>query len=327
MGSTLVTGGTGLIGFNVVLALLRRGRPVKALVRSLEKGHELLPEACVLAQGDVTDAASVRRALQGCSVVYHVAGIPEQWLRDPARFEQVNAGGTRNMVKAALAQGVERFVYTSTIDVLAGEAGKECDETRLAEEPLATPYERSKQAAHQTVAEAVGRGLPAVLLHPAAPYGPGPTETPGLNNVIGKLLRGQMPALTPGGTALVFAPDIGEGHVLAEEKGVVGERYILSESYCTLAELAQAVYAEAGMDRKLPPTLPLGMAQGMAGASEFLAKLTGKPPMIAKGQLHFMQWQAFPVGRKAQRELGWTPTPLREGLRQTIAYLGFSIND
>lgn len=321
MDATLVTGGTGLIGFNVVQALLRRGRRVRVLVRSIDKGLALLPKECELAQGDVTDAASVRRAMGGCSVVYHVAGVPEQWLPDPARFQQVNVGGTRNALEAALALGVERFIYTSTIDILAGETGKECDESRLASRPLSTPYERSKQAADQLVVDGVRRGLPAIFLHPAAPYGPGPTTTPGINNAIAKLLRGQMPALTPGGTALVFTLDVGEGHVLAEEKGSAGERYILSESYCTLAELAQAVCAEAGLEKKPPPVLPLPVASAMAGASELLARFTRRPPLIASGQLHFMQWQAYPVSRKARRELGWQPTPLREGLRQTIAYL------
>ena len=109
--------------------------------------------------------------------------------------------------------------------------------------------------------------------------------------------------------------------MLAEEHGAIGSRYILSESYCTLVELARAVYAEAGMEKKPPPMLPLPAAQAMAAVSEALARFTGKPPLIAAGQLHFMQWQAYPVGDKAQRELGWKPTPLREGLRQTIAYL------
>jgi dihydroflavonol-4-reductase len=324
MDVTLVTGGTGLIGFNVIQALLRRERRVKAFVRSVDKGHALLPEGCELAQGDITDPAAVRRAMQGCSVVFHVAGVPEQWLPDPPRFQQVNVGGTQNALEAALALGVERFIYTSTIDVLAGEAGQECDESRLASQPLDTSYERSKQAADQLVVDAMQRGLPAIFTHPAAPYGPGPTTTPGLNNAIAKLLRGQMPALTPGGTAVVFAPDVGEGHVLAEEHGTIGGRYILSESYCTLVELARAVYAEAGLEKKPPPMLPLPAARAMADVSEWLARFTGKPPLIAAGQLHFMQWQAYPVSGKAQRELGWKPTPFHEGLRQTIAYLSQS---
>lgn len=321
MDTTLITGGTGLIGFNVVQALVRRGRRVRVLVRSMERGRALLPAGCELAHGDITDPAAVRRAMEGCSVVFHVAGVPEQWLPDPARFQQVNAGGTQNALQAALALGVRRFVYTSTIDILAAEVGQEYDESRLADQPLGTPYERSKQAADQQVVAAVQRGLPAIFLHPSAPYGPGPTNTPGLNNAIAKLLRGQMPALTPGGSPVAYAPDIGEGHVLAEERGAIGSRYILSESYHTLTELAQAVYAEAGLDRQPPRTLPLPVALGMASISEWLARLTGKPPLVASGQLHFMQWQAHPVSEKAQRELGWKPVPFREGLRETIAYL------
>ncbi len=163
--------------------------------------------------------------------------------------------------------------------------------------------------------------MPVVFLHPSALYGPGPSSSPGLNNSIAKLLRGQMPALTPGGVPVVFAPDVGEGHVLAEERGAIGGRYILSESYVTLPELARAVCAVLDLEKKPPRTLPLAAARAMAGAGEWLARPTGKPPLMARGQLHFLQLQARPVSARAQRELGWQPTMLPEGLRQTIAYL------
>ncbi len=114
MDTTLVTGATGLVGYHIAQTLLQRGRCIRALVRSVDKGKALLPEACELVQGDITDPESVRRAMQGCSAVYHAAGLPEQWLPDPRRFQQVNVGGTQHAVDAALALGVRRFIYTST---------------------------------------------------------------------------------------------------------------------------------------------------------------------------------------------------------------------
>jgi len=120
MDTTLVTGSTGLVGYHVVHALLQRGRRVKALVRSIDKGKALLPEACDLVQGDITDQATVRRAMQGCSVVYHAAGLPEQWLPDPARFHQVNVVGTQNALDVALLNDVKRFIDTSTVDIFVG---------------------------------------------------------------------------------------------------------------------------------------------------------------------------------------------------------------
>lgn len=321
MDSTLVTGSTGLVGYQIVASLLQRGRQVRVLVRSLEKGKALLPEACEFVKGDITDPAAVRRAMQGCSTVYHAAGLPEQWLPDPARFHEVNVCGTQNALEAALAEGVRSFIYTSTFDVFEGQAGREFDESRLDPLPRGTYYERSKQEADQQVVAALQRGLPAVFLHPSAVYGPGPASSPGINDVIRQLLYERLPALPPGGCAVVFAPDVGEGHVLAEEKAAIGSRYILSESYYTLSELANAALAEFGIKKSLPPTIPLAVAGGIAWISEWVSQFTQRPPLIAKGGLYFLQWQAFPKSEKAQHELGWKPTPLREGLRKTIAFL------
>jgi nucleoside-diphosphate-sugar epimerase len=321
MDTTLVTGSTGLVGYQIVQALLRRGRPVKLLVRSIDKGRALLPEACQFVQADITDRAAVLRAMEGCAVVYHAAGLPEQWLFDPAVFDRVNVGGTHNMLEAASALSVRRFIYTSTYDVFAGQAGQYFDESCLDPQPRGTFYERSKQKADQQVVAALQRGLPAIFLHPSAIYGPGPASSPGLNHAIRQLLQGRLPALPPGGCALVFAPDVGEGHVLAEECAPIGSRYILSEAYYSLAELAPIALAEAGLHRSPPPTIPLPIARAFASIGELVAHFTRRPPLIPKGGLNFMQWGAFPRSDKAQRELGWRPTPLRDGLRQTIAYL------
>ncbi len=321
MDPTLVTGATGLVGFHIVQALLRRGRPVRALVRSLDKGRAVLPEACELVQGDITDQQSVRRAMQGCSIVYHAAGRPEQWLPDPALFDRVNIGGTQNAISAALEWGVRRFIYTSTIDVFAGQANREFDESRLDPEPRGTFYERSKQGADQAVTAALERGLPAIFLHPAAVYGPGPSSSPGANAIIAQLQQGRLPALPPGGCAMVYAADVGEGHVLAEERASIGSRYILSEDYYAIRALAQAVLAETGSAKPLPPTLPVPVARMIASAGEWVAQFTHRPPLLPKGGLCFLLWQARPQNAKARRELGWTPTPLREGLRETLAFL------
>ena len=321
MDITLVTGATGLVGYNVVMALRQRQRRVRALVRSLEKGRRILPADCELVRGDVTDRDSVDRAMAGCRVVYHAAGFPEQWMKNSDIFDRVNVGGTRNMIDAARQQNIRRFVYTSTIDVFAAAPGQEYDESEIAAYPKGTPYERSKQRADQAVATALENGLPAVFLHPSGLYGPGPSDSPGTNDFILKLHRGQVPMLLPGGFPMVFAPDVGEGHVLAELKSEVGGRYILSEDYYELSDLARAILEELGLRKRVPPVMPLGIVKAVAGIGEWWAGITGKPPLIPKGQLHFIQWQAFPINNKARQTLGWSPTPLRSGLQQTIAYL------
>ena len=318
---TLVTGGTGLVGFNVIKALLSRGRKVRALVRSPEKGARLLPEGVDIVSGDVTDKASVLRAMQGCSVVYHIAGYPEQWKKSPSIFDQVNVGGTQNMIDAALALGVDRFIYTSTIDVFKAGKGETFDESIIDTTPKWTFYERSKQEADRHVVAALEKGLPALFIHPAAVYGPGPSDSPGINELICKLYKNQVPALLPGGFPVVYSVDVGEGHVAAEEKAAIGERFILSESYQSLDRLAGEILTTLGLNKSTPFVLPYPLAKVASVMTEAVADVINKPPLIPKGQLHFLQWQAIPSSKKAQAQLAWQPTPVSQGLKKTVEFL------
>ena len=315
-GPALVTGATGLVGHHVAAELLRGGRAVRCLVRDLERARAVVPAGAELVAGDVTDASSVRAAMAGCQVVYHAAGLPEQWLRDTTTFDRVNRGGTEVVGEAALAAGVERFVHTSTIDVFRGAAGERYDESMLDPDPKGTHYERSKQAADRWVAAAIERGLPAVFLHPAAVYGPGPAASPGTNQFLLELRAGKVPALLPGGMPLVFAPDVGRGHVLAE-RAAIGARYILAERYHSMQEIAAAVREACGS--KVPRTLPRWLARVVSGTGEALARITRRPPLLPRGQLHFLLWGAHPASDRAQAELGWRPTPLAEGLAALFA--------
>jgi nucleoside-diphosphate-sugar epimerase len=320
METTLVTGATGLVGYNIIAALIRRGRPVRALVRSVEKARQVLPEQCELFEGDITDKESFKLAMQGCSVVYHAAGIPEQWLPNPGTFQRVNVGGTQNAIDAALEQGVRRFVFTSTADVFYAPLGQEFDESTLDPRPLGTHYERSKQDADRRVADALQKGLPAIFLHPAGVYGPGSADSPG-NVLIMKLQRRQIPGLPPGGGTVVFAPDVGEGHVLAEERAAPGSRYILSDAYYEVSEQVRLTLEALGMDQRPPPDLPLPLVQGFSILGEWLARFTHRPPALPRGQLYFVQLRRHACSDKARQELGWSSTPFRVGLQKTIEFL------
>jgi dihydroflavonol-4-reductase len=317
-GTTLLTGGTGIVGNAIAAELVRRGRRVRALVRSLERGTALLPPECELVQGDVTDADSVARAVAGCEVVYHAAGLPEQWLADARLFQQVNAGGTRLVADAARASGVARFVYTSTIDVFACVPGVPFDEGTIAVEPKPTAYERSKQEADRHVARLVRDGFPAVFLHPSAVYGPVPAASPGLNQLVGDLARGKIPLLLPGGMPVVFAADVAVGHVLAETSAP-GSRFILSESYWELAGIARAVAELKGS--RVPRVMPGFVARMLAVAGEAVASLTHKPPLIPRGQLSFLESHTRPDAARARRVLGWTPVAFRDALPATLDFV------
>jgi len=315
----LLTGGTGIVGNSLAQALLAAGRRVRALVRSPDRGRACLPVDCELVVGDVTEPGSVRAALAGCRVVYHAAGLPEQWLRDPGLFHRINVDGTRNVVDAALAQGIQAFVYTSTIDVFASAPGREFDESTLASQPKETHYQRSKQEADRVVAAACARGLPAVFLHPSAVFGPAPAGSPGLNDFIARLVRREVPMLLPGGMPLVFCEDVAAGHLLAETRAP-GSRYILSESYWELGAIARAVCDVVGIPR-VPRTLPAWVAVAVSGAGEAVSRLRGTPPLIPRGQLHFLRSVGRPLAQRARAELGWAPRTFPEALRPTIEWL------
>jgi nucleoside-diphosphate-sugar epimerase len=262
---------------------------------------------------DVTDASSVRSALEGCSVVYHAAGLPEQWRRDPTDFTRVNVEGTGNLVEASLARGVERFVYTSTIDVFAWTPGKPFDEETLDPDPRPTHYERSKQVADALVAEAMNRGLPAVFLHPSAVYGPAPALTPGLNDFLVGLAQRKIPMVLPGGMPVVHGDDVADGHIRAAAQAPIGGRYILSTAYHTLAEIAEAV-ARHVPRAKVPPSMPIRAARAASVLGEAVAKVTRRPPLIPRGTLHFLESHPVPDASRARADLGWAPRELEVGV-------------
>jgi dihydroflavonol-4-reductase len=320
MPKDLVVGATGLLGWNLTCQLLARGRSVRALVRHPEFACRMLPRTVDLRCGDLTRPETLAGCAEECEVVYHVAGLPEQWLADPDIFRQVNTTGTANLIAAVRDTPIRRFVHTSTAEVFATGPGEGFDESVIATEPKGTHYQRSKQEALQHLLQAIEGGLPAVSLHPAACYGPGPETSPGLNRSFQLLVKGKMPLLPPGGLAVVLASDVARGHILAAEQATPGSRYILSERYLTLQELATAVLAAVDRDR-VPPTASPALARLVAPLTELLSRLTNNPPLLPRGQLHFLQTGGRPDAGKARRELGWEPTPLEDGIRQTLRHL------
>ena len=316
MARTLVTGATGKVGNAVARALHARGDQVRVLARDVERARSLLPDEVEVVRGDVTDPGSVAAAVEGCELVFNAMGIPEQWLRDDAEFERVNARGTENVVRAARAAGVRRVVHTSTIDVFEAGTGERFDETSLARSPKGTAYERSKQHAEQ-LALAARDGMELVFVNPAAVYGPGPGWSLD-DQLIKPVAAKKLPALTPGGMGIVFVDGVAQGHLLAADRGRDGERYILCDRHVTLLELARTVKRVAGEGR-VPPVLPVPVARVLAAASELGARRLGIPPLVSRGQLYFLLWNAKPDSSKAQDELGWEPTALEDGVAASLS--------
>ncbi|WP_027661539.1 NAD-dependent epimerase/dehydratase family protein [Salinispora fenicalii] len=320
MEQVLVTGATGTVGSLLVRDLADRGVRVRALVRSPERAAAALPQGVETFRGDVTDSGSVRSAVGGCDTVFHAAGLPEQWLANPDLFEQVNVDGTRHLVEAALAEEVATFVYTSTIDVFDQVPGRPFDESKIAERPLGTAYERSKQRADVLVTEAVQRGLPARFLHPSGVYGPGPATATALNLVLLRLARNQVPVLPPGGMPVVFTEDVSRGHLLAAE-APIGSRFILSDRYLTMTAIAELVHTLVPT-AKVPRTLPPALATTLATSGEFVARLTRRPPLLAAGELHFLRSHPLPDASRARSQLGWHTTEVPEGFARALRHFG-----
>lgn len=219
------------------------------------------------------------------------------------------------MVEAALNAGTAAFVYTSTIDVFSHKPGVRYDESVLASEPLPSAYERSKQLADQVVANAARRGLPARFIHPATVFGPSPTRTPGLNDVIAKLATNRLPVLPPGGVPVVFAPDVARGQIAAAT-AEVGSRYILCDRYVSFLELAEAVARLTGSRRT--PQLSRPLARVVSALTEAASRVTHRAPLLPAGQLHFMTSHHLPEATRATTDLGWAPTPLEQALAATV---------
>jgi dihydroflavonol-4-reductase len=313
----LVTGATGKVGHAIASALLERGDQVRALVRDPQRAASIVPAGVEPHRGDATNASSLAAAVEGCELVFNAMGLPEQWVRDEGIFDRVNAQGSGALAAAAKRVGVKRFVHTSTHDVFHAESGQRFDETMLAGYLKGTAYERSKQHAEQLVL-AERDGMEVVILNPCAVYGPGPSASVSFDKgLFEPVVKKRLPALPPGGTALVFSPGVARGHLLAGEKGKDGERYILADTYASFRELAETVKEAAGRGR-VPPVMPVPVARAIAAAGEGVSRLIRRPPLLPRGQLHYFLWQARPDSSKAQRELGWQTTPLEQGVRRTV---------
>ncbi|HEY82500.1 MAG TPA: NAD-dependent epimerase/dehydratase family protein [Dehalococcoidia bacterium] len=222
---TLVTGGTGFIGQRLVKRLLERGERLRLLVRKTSNLTPFSGQPVEFAYGDVTDRPSVEAALTGCSHLYHLANVYDWWLPDYSLYYRVNVEGTRNVLEAALAAGVEKVVYTSSMVALPGASGEVFNETTPHRGYFVCEYERTKYLGEQIARELAEKGLPVVCVLPTGVYGPGDTKVMG--RLLAAYLKRRLPALINIRTNIVYVDDVVEGHILAMERGKVGERYLL----------------------------------------------------------------------------------------------------
>jgi dihydroflavonol-4-reductase len=313
----LVTGATGFLGWHVARRLLDRGWKVRALARDPGRLRELEVEP---AQGDLTDPASLERAVSGCSVIFHVAADYRLWAKNPEELYRSNAEGTRNLLRAAQGAGVERVVYTSTVGCIGVPAGGLGDENQpVSLESMTGAYKRSKFLAEQSALAFAREGLPVVLVNPTAPLGDHDFKPTPTGRIIVDFLRGRMPAYVDTGLNVVDARDTAEGHLLACAHGRVGERYILGSENLTLQGIFEQLEHISGV--KAPSVrLPYAMAFAAGVVSTAWASVTGTEPRAPLDGVRMSRKKMWVTHEKAARELGYRPGPAETALRRAVEW-------
>ena len=317
----LVTGGTGFVGTHVVRALLARGRPVRCLVRPQSRRENLEGLSVEIAEGDVTDPASLAQAIAGIATLYHCAADYRLWARDPGELQRANVEGTDNVLKAAAAARVARVVYTSSVGALGlTPDGTPADETTpVSRADVVGNYKKSKFDAERVAEAWAGRGLPVVIVNPSTPVGERDVKPTPTGQMIVDFLNRRLPAYVDTGLNLVDVRDVAQGHLLAAEKGRIGEKYILGNRDMTLKEILETLARLTGLPApriRLPHAVPLAAA----AAATWAAHLTGRPPRVSLESVRMSRHRMFFDAGKAVRELGLPQTPVEDALGRAVAW-------
>jgi dihydroflavonol-4-reductase len=321
----LVTGASGFVGSAVARALLARGHAVTCLVRGSSPRTNLDGLPFDIAVGDMTDQASVEAAAKGARYLFHVAADYRIWARDPEEIVRANREGTGAVMRAALAAGVERIVYTSSVATLGVAPGADKNAPADEDHPL-TPetavgaYKRSKVIAERLVEQMVAeQGLPAVIVNPSTPIGPRDVKPTPTGRIIVEAAMGKTPAFVDTGLNLAHVDDVAAGHLLALDKGRIGQRYILGGQDVTLRQMFADIAHGAG--RKAPTVeLPRGPLYPLARIFEAVAQVTGKEPMLTVDALNMSKRRMFFTSAKAEAELGYTARPYVEAIADAMAW-------
>ena len=321
----LVTGATGFIGGNLVRALCAQGHEVRALVRPGSNTLTLDGAGAEAVPGDILDRESVRRVAQGCQGVFHCAAAYTFWSPDPAQVYRTNVDGTRNVLEAAQQAGVDRVVYTSTVSTIGLPGGSPhlglgTEETPVDPRRLVGHYKKSKYQAEQVALDLARQGLPVVVVNPTMPVGPWDVRPTPTGKIVLDFMLGRIPAYVNTGMNLVDVADVASGHILAMEKGQVGQRYLLGHWNVTLKEILTMLQAVCG--RPAPRfRAPFWLALG-AGYADYLVEgcLLRREPRIPLEGLQVAKHPMYVSCQKAVDELGLPQSPVEAALAQAVRW-------
>jgi dihydroflavonol-4-reductase len=320
-----VTGASGFIGANLVHELNAHGHRVKALVRPNSDLRGLRGADFEPTHGDVTDKKSLMAAMRGCDWCFHVAASYHLWLKDYQPMYAANVDGTRNVIEAAVAASCSRIVYTSTVGCIGlpkavnGKVEPSDETTPVSAAQMSNHYKQSKWEAEQVALQSAAKGAPVVIVNPSAPVGPRDVKPTPTGKVVVDFLNREMPAYLDTGLNWVHVRDVAAGHILAAEKGKVGERYILgnAEGNWTMKEAFAVLEEIAGMPAP-KFQVPYAVALCAAHFDEFISRFTGKSPKAPLAGVRMARYKMFFSPAKAIRELGLPQTPPRQALADAV---------
>lgn len=320
---TLLTGATGFVGSAVLRRLLSAGYDVRVLARPQSDRRNLEGLECEIAEGDLNDPASLRAAVRGCDNLFHVAADYRLWTPDPSELYRTNGAATVDLFRAAADAGVARMLYTSSVATLGiNPNGVPSDETTpVSLDDMVGHYKRSKFLGEEAVLALVhDDGFPIVIVNPSTPIGPRDVKPTPTGRMIVEAAAGRMPAYVDTGLNVVHVEDVAAGHLLAFEKGRIGERYILGGEDLSLREILTEIATIVG---RKPPRISLPRAPlfPLAYATEWLARLRNSgEPMLTVDSLRMSRKRMFFSSAKAENQLAYTARPALEALRDAIQW-------
>ena len=314
--TTLVTGANGFVGSALARVLLAQGHQLRALVRPGSDRRNLENLDLELSEGDLTDPASLKHAVKGCSQLFHVAADYRLWIPDPASMYRTNVDGTRNLLRAAADAGVDRMVYTSSVATLGLNRDRSpADEaTPTSLKDMVGHYKRSKFLAEQAVQELVReQQLPIIIVNPSTPIGPRDIKPTPTGQIIVDALSGKIPAYVDTGLNIAHVDDVATGHLLAFERGEPGKRYILGGENLSLQAILGIICEYAGLR---PPRLrlPHNAIYPFAWLAEQWARVSGKTPFATVDGVTMSKKFMYFSSARAQQALGYAPRPARHAL-------------
>ena len=319
---TFITGATGFIGGHVARLLAARGDRLRVLARNTSPRDNLDRLGCEIVVGDLTDASSLTRCVQGCRKVFHVAADYRLWAKNPQEIYTNNVAGTRNLLSACCEAGVEKVVYTSTVGTIGmrRDAFPANEDSPVSLDDMIGNYKRSKFMAEQVACEFAASGLPVVIVNPTTPIGPGDLKPTPTGKIILDFIKGRLPAYVDTGLNFVHVEDVARGHLLADEKGRLGERYILGGENLSLEQMLEILARLCG--RRIPRVrIPWLAALLVASLDNFaMGTVLRREPFIPLEGVKMARHKMYVSSEKARNELDYNPRPAEQALRDAVDY-------